>query len=122
MLVEGFYEVLNLKQSEDSVQAEIRLNPDHHVYDGHFPEQPVVPGVLQLQIVKEVLESALQKNLRLNEMGFAKYLNLIVPEQHSTLTCSIKYQSSEEVLKINAVIQKDDLVFTKISASFGQNQ
>jgi 3-hydroxyacyl-[acyl-carrier-protein] dehydratase len=99
------------------VQAEIRLNPGHHVYRGHFPGQPVVPGVLQLQMVKEILETALQENLRLNEMGSVKYLKLIVPNQFPLLTCQLTYRIIEEGWKISADLKSDEVVCTKIRAN-----
>jgi len=50
VLLPDFYHIIQLKQSANVLSAEIRLNPDHEVYKGHFPQQAIVPGVIQLQI------------------------------------------------------------------------
>ena len=53
MLLENFYKIIHIKEREDGKQAiEIELNPGHVLYQGHFPGQPVVPGVCTLQIIK----------------------------------------------------------------------
>lgn len=55
MLLENFYKIIHIKEREDGKQAiEIELNPGHVLYQGHFPGQPVVPGVCTLQIIKKV--------------------------------------------------------------------
>ena len=52
MLLENFYKIIHIKEREDGKQAiEIELNPGHVLYQGHFPGQPVVPGVCTLQII-----------------------------------------------------------------------
>ena len=50
MLLENFYKIIHIKEREDGKQEiEIELNPGHVLYQGHFPGQPVVPGVCTLQ-------------------------------------------------------------------------
>ena len=51
MLLENFYKIIHIKEREDGKQAiEIELNPGHVLYQGHFPGQPVVPGVCTLEL------------------------------------------------------------------------
>lgn len=62
MLLENFYKIIHIKEREDGKQAiEIELNPGHVLYQGHFPGQPVVPGVCTLQIIKESAEHRSQR-------------------------------------------------------------
>lgn len=54
MLLENFYKIIHRKEREDGKrEIEIELNPGHALYQGHFPGQPVVPGVCTLQMIKE---------------------------------------------------------------------
>ena len=66
MLLENFYKIIHIKEREDGKQAiEIELNPGHVLYQGHFPGQPVVPGVCTLQIIKESAEQIANQHLQL---------------------------------------------------------
>ena len=57
MLLENFYKIIHRKEREDGKrEIEIELNPGHALYQGHFPGQPVVPGVCTLQMIKESAE------------------------------------------------------------------
>ena len=79
MLIKEFYKIISLSSDEFGINSTIKLNQDHEVYKGHFPEQPIVPGVIQLQIVKEILESHLQKKLFMGNVIQVKYLIPITP-------------------------------------------
>ena len=60
MLLDNFYTILSSEQpDETSGTVLLELNPDHAIYQGHFPAHPVVPGVCLLQLIKESVENIL---------------------------------------------------------------
>ena len=60
MLLKDFYTLAELDKSDtENLKAIIDLNKDHEVYKGHFPGNPVVPGVCLTQLIKEVMETYL---------------------------------------------------------------
>ncbi len=61
------------------------LNPQHPVYAGHFPQQPVVPGVCMLQIIKECLEKIYQTSLQYKQIASCKFLSAINPNEKPEL-------------------------------------
>ena len=61
MLLDNFYTILSSESSDSTIWTiQIKLNPEHPVYQGHFPGHPVVPGVCLLQLIKECEEGTLQ--------------------------------------------------------------
>ena len=122
MLIKGFYIIHSFNKSENSLFTEIHLNPEHEVYKGHFPQQAIVPGVIQLQIIKELLEKDLSENLMLKEVIVAKYLNMITPEENPVLDINIEYKLNETGdYLINATISKADISFTKLKAKLSKS-
>lgn len=122
MLLEDFYHITELKKQVDALDAEIKLNPDHEVYKGHFPGQPVLPGVIQLQIIKEVLENALGIHLMIREVVVAKYLRPVTPGENPFLSIRIEHKQSETGdYLINALVTKDDTIFTKLKATLSKS-
>lgn len=117
-MVAGFYTIDEYQQSDNQISAKITLDPSHKIYDGHFPEQAVVPGVLQIQIIKELSEKAVVQKLMLSKMDFAKFLHLILPEENNSLTIIIDTNQSSEGLKVSATIKNENQVFTKIKGIF----
>ncbi len=119
MLIPDFYTIQKTEITENKISAGILLNPNHEVYKGHFPGQPVVPGVIQLQIIKEILAENLGQELFLNKVVSAKYLQMIIPDNSPGLKFTIDYQKTDEgVYKVNASIGSRETVFTKVRMTF----
>ena len=58
--------------SRSNTSFRLRLNPEHFIYQAHFPGEPVTPGVCILQIGKELLAELLQESLEItHEIGRA---------------------------------------------------
>lgn len=85
MLVNDFYNIQSLAQTEDSIVAELHLQKDHAIFGGHFPGNPVVPGVCLLTMVKEVLQESLGNTLTLSEAKSIKFLGVINPKEQVIL-------------------------------------
>ena len=64
-LLPNFYKVTHSEHiNETDWVVQVMLNPQHAIYSGHFPQQPVVPGVCMLQIIKECVEKIQQAPLQ----------------------------------------------------------
>ena len=119
MLIKDFYKIDQLSSIETDLNASIVLNPEHEVYKGHFPSQPVVPGVIQLQIVKELLEKQLNQKLFMGSIAQVKYLIPITPLEFTELNISVAIKSDESnTFKTNVSIHFGDTVFTKAKITF----
>lgn len=91
MLKALFYNITDKQQAETGeLIYTVRYNATHGVFKGHFPGQPVVPGVFTLQIVHELAEEATGKKLRLTKAGKIKFLNMVVPHIGTELVFKLK--------------------------------
>ena len=120
MLLNNFYKTQQINsQSDNEIIAKIVLNPDHEIYKGHFPNNPVVPGVVSVQIVNEILSEHLEKKLMTSSAKSIKFPAMINPNVNPQLFVKIKYTENEDnSYKITAQIFFEDLIFLKFSGSF----
>lgn len=118
-LLNDFYTV---KLREDSAgntfRASTLLNEAHPVFKGHFEQMPVVPGVFQTQLVKELLQERLQKNLILSNGDNIKFTGMIVPGQHPEINIEISYREDENKCFAEARIFWENTTFTKFKGTF----
>jgi 3-hydroxyacyl-[acyl-carrier-protein] dehydratase len=113
MLIKNFYTIQRFKTGDNKTEALILLYPEHEVYQGHFPGQPVVPGVIQIEMIRELAEKALNRQLFINEVVSAKYLNMIIPDG-KPLTFELSFKPVENGFSINGIIKNNDRVFSKV--------
>lgn len=85
---------------DDIIKTDIGLNPSHPIFDGHFPGQPLLPGVCMLQIVKEVLEAYLQKTIRLIRGDDLKFLAMITPEPGKLIQVVLKIEPTDQLINV----------------------
>ena len=118
MLIEGLYTVTDFQRKEQEVKAIVQLNKDHEIFKGHFPENPVMPGVCMLQIIKELTEQAMGKSLLLTVASNIKFMAIINPNLNPTLSLLISITEDEGMVKIKNTSLFDETVALKLSATF----
>lgn len=119
MLSGDFFYITSLERAEGRINAVLEINPNHKIFDGHFPGQPVVPGVCMMQVVKEILESALSKATRLINAGQLKFLTVIDPRETNTIHAELKYsQVDDGRIKVSAVLANGPVTYFKMNGVF----
>ncbi|WP_437919191.1 hypothetical protein [Sphingobacterium sp. LRF_L2] len=115
-LIEDFYTIERFE--EVSVQkyiVHVCLNPAHKIFSGHFPGNPVTPGVCMMQIIKEITESITQKSLFLTKSSNVKFMALINPLINPILQLVLDLSTDSELIKVKNVTSFDDTVALKLT-------
>lgn len=116
---EALYSVKSFIKEENQLRAEIHLNAESEIYKGHFPNNPVTPGVLQIEMIKSVLAAQYQQKFRLFKMNSSKFLAVLNPNTTSVVSVQLTIQEeSKEEIKISGTISDADATFMKIQAIF----
>ena len=124
MLEDQFYKIQTFAEQPmtgepTGYRATVTLNPAHAVFGGHFPGNPVVPGVCQVQMVKELLEKATGCSLRLTASDNIKFLSMIDPTVHSKLEFTITVKdASPGTYSATARVAAEGTVFLKFKGLF----
>lgn len=118
-LTDKFYKVLELKKvSDNQILAVIEINKDHDIYKGHFPNQPIVPGVCQIQIVKELLEELIGKKLKMTHGDNIKFTGMIIPNQTPVVNLEVNFKMNELEIICDAKLSFGETTFTKYKGKF----
>lgn len=113
-LLADFYTIEQQQQQEGTATFQLALNVHHPIYEGHFPTQPVMPGVCMLQLVTELTGIALGQALQLKKANQAKFLIPIVPKQFPQIQLKTHFVATEEqAWKVTASIQAKEQIFFK---------
>lgn len=99
-------------------QSLLKINEEHPLFQGHFPGEPILPGVVLLQLFKEEAEKFYKQKLQLSEAKNVKFTALIKPGHNHPLQLisnfkkeEAQYTLSGKALVNNTIAAKVKLVF-----------
>lgn len=118
ILLNSFYTVTELLNEANKLNAVVSFDPGHEIFDGHFPGQPVVPGVCMVQIVKELLEQYTGKKLLLRKGHQLKFLQLLVPKTDEAIQVNITWSEEEGQYNIAADFKRNNEAAFKMTGLF----
>lgn len=74
---------------EGRVQAELCFDSGFTGFQGHFPQQPVLPGMCLLEVVRILAERLRGESLRMQELVVAKFFSIVQPDQTIQVDCRV---------------------------------
>lgn len=118
MLLNNLFFAEQITATENSREASVRIEKSHAIFEGHFPGQPILPGVCMMQLIKELMEVTDGVAYRIETAGNVKFLNLIDPAITERVMVSISIeQKNESGIKIQASLFAGDVTFFKLKAA-----
>jgi 3-hydroxyacyl-[acyl-carrier-protein] dehydratase len=120
MLRDSFYHINSATIIANTAVSEIRFNADHAIFQGHFPGQPVVPGVCMMQIVKDFVEDIVKFKLTLMEGDNIKFLSIIDPNVNNVVRVAVKAESEGNQVSVTASLSSEQQIFFKFEGTYSK--
>ncbi len=122
MMLSGDFFTFKMNYNKEGlIKGRINFNKDHNIFKGHFPKNPIVPGVCQIQAIKEIAEYILDKNFMLTRARNIKFISIINPVETPFVYMELSYEFLEDnELDINCTLILDDKVFLKFRGTFSE--
>ena len=98
-MLSNVFEIDTITHTDNTLNATVKLNGTDTVFKGHFPNNPITPGVLQINCVRAILEQHLGCSLQFKTMSRCKFLAILKPE-------------TTPLLNIEIVLKKTDNTYT----------
>lgn len=119
ILKDSFYRINSLNFEENVLEAHVSIDPKHAIFDGHFPGNPVTPGVVQLEMVKEILGTHFNRNIQLQSLANSKFLAVLNPEKTSDAIFKMTVAEQEDqTLKVSGQISTSEGVCLKFQGVY----
>ena len=129
LFLNDFYTIASMKTDpgKSHLEVQVHLDRDHLLFAGHFPDQPVVPGVVMIQMITEILSDSLQDDLELKELDRVKFLSLVDPAIHPTLEFELIIKKEEkkedqQYYHVNANIHSQEQLIMKCNGKWERKQ
>lgn len=117
MVLKDFYNVLSEEKTADSKYSiTILVNEKHEIFKGHFPGNPIMPGVCMIQIIKELTEKITESTLMIQTLANVKFMALINPEKNPELRLELDITTTEDnLVKVKNTTYFNETVALKLS-------
>ena len=122
MLLDNFYTYKIETHSNNEISADIEINKEHSIFDGHFPEQAIVPGVSQVLMIKEIFSEALGVDLQLVSSKSIKFLAMLNPNEMNNIQALISYKTEDGNYKVNAKLFKQEQNYLKLRGVYSERK
>lgn len=118
-LLTDFYVLNEIREKgENEYEALIRLNKDHDIFKGHFPGNPVAPGVCMLQILKEITSEIIGEKLIMESSNNIKFMALINPETTPDLRLNIILKNEDQTVTVKNICYFEDTIALKMGVKY----
>ena len=118
-MLKDFYTLSSLEQQDaENYLCTITLNPQHPIFEGHFPNNPITPGVCMMQIIKNITEEITGKELFLEKTANVKFMALINPQEHPSLQLTLTIQQSNNEIQVKNTTSFGETVALKLTNKY----
>ncbi len=106
-----------LLRKELPFTVEVILNPNHPIYQAHFPGNPVTPGVCLMQMATELLQSHLCQPLQLIAAANIKFRQPVRPDMRPQFIFKRITKNGERLTTLIS-IEENDTQYAKMSLEY----
>lgn len=116
MTFSELYHIKELHCDDGLWRAVVELAAKHPIYEGHFPGNPVLPGVCTLEIVKECVERAGGCSVRYDNIADCKFTAMIIPGKE---VLSVEFTLGED-RTVRATVSVGGTAAMKLKATYAK--
>ena len=106
-----YFKIDDCTKEGDEMLFDVTLLPDYCAYEGHFPGNPVSPGVCNIQMLKECAEQLAGKNFFLEYISRCKLSAVITPQTTPYLCVRMLLTEKGGLYEIKAVVSGEGTTY-----------
>lgn len=118
MLIENFSTILSEEIQGATVVTKIGINADHLLFKGHFPENPITPGVVLIQLFKEQAERFTGERLQVTNASKIKFLAPVDPRIETEVLLESTISNVDESVKLTGKAVHQKVISLKLNLTF----
>lgn len=117
MFVDKFFTIKEHRESENSAEFDVEINAEHPIFNGHFPGDPITPGVCIVQMACDLFSHLQQQRFVVSSLKNAKFMQIIRPLETPEVDFQISYQLTENQndYDVKCVVSNSNTTFAKFS-------
>ena len=120
MFQDNLFSIVSENTTDNQADYTVRLNNNHPIYKGHFPNEAITPGVCVIQMAVDLFSHTMQQAHHLVKAKIVTFLQIIRPHEHPEIHYRLTWEKTEDKLFAVKVLVDDGAVtFSKMSLQMG---
>jgi len=107
-------EISIVKKNNQKIHAIFQFKKELDFFKGHFPENPILPGIFQIELVKYALEKSFDIRLHIKSVKKTKFSSLISAEDSIMLDITIN-QEENRLFNTKTILKVKDSIAGRIN-------
>ncbi|WP_340115054.1 hypothetical protein [Maribellus mangrovi] len=111
------FEITHIEENQNKITASVKLKREHAVFSGHFPDKSILPGVVEIELVREIINRHFKKTFELKTAKSIKFVGMVILDEVDEVFVELSVLQNEDSpdLKVNAIIKNNDQLFAKLT-------
>ncbi len=80
----------------------VKIDGDSPWFSGHFPDDPILPGIAQLKMVVDLLSNSVADNMRMTGMSRIKFRKIVRPGELLDINVSSDNKENNYMFRITS--------------------
>lgn len=110
---------LEISEIQDQkMSALFKFPKELDLFSGHFPGNPILPGIVQIEMIRFALEQSMGRPLSILSIKKTKFAHLIDPDTPIRVSIHITPDNTDdqhEILSVRATLKIEDTLAGKIN-------
>ena len=91
-----WYELIRIEKSDlNQISAEVQIPPESPWFCGHFPEEPILPGIAQLGMVCDAIRRSSHQEPKVSGISRVRFKQMIRPGDRLAITVKPRKEREE---------------------------
>ena len=115
ILKDTFFTIKNQRIRDGKAEFRVKLNAENFIYQAHFPNNPITPGVCLIQMATELFNSLKGASFCIKILKNVKFTAPINPLEFPEVDFLLEFAENENLWQVKVLIKESETVFAKIS-------
>lgn len=98
------------KESENRIVGRFKFDKHQVFFKGHFPGNPILPGVFQIEMIKFCIEKTFNENFQIQKAVKTKFASPILPDIQVRVEIGFNEEVENGCLNLKAVVRAGDII------------
>ena len=121
ILKDTFFTIESQNIKEEKAKFRIKLHAEHFIYQAHFPNNPITPGVCLIQMAVEPFSLLKGANFSIKSLKNVKFTAPINPLEFPEVDFILESAKNDDHWLIKVLIMEKEKAFAKMSLLLDEN-